>query len=118
MFKRTIFSQRPNEIISDDRFRQVEMAIAFKRLLCYHCRFEAIYKYAVQQIRRHPEIQVSDNEEVREDHRQIWKTIPRFALHARSLEIIHPVTGEKMHFKAPIPADFKTAMEILKNAQL
>ena len=79
MFKRTIFSQRPNEIISDDRFRQVEMANAFKRLLCYHCRFEAIYKYAVQQIRRHPEIQVSDNEEIREDHRQIWKTIPRFA---------------------------------------
>ena len=79
MFKRTIFSQRPNEIISDDRFRQVEMAIAFKRLLCYHCRFEAIYKYAVQQIRRHPEIQVFDNEEIREDHRQIWKTITRFA---------------------------------------
>ena len=48
----------------------------------------------------------------------ILKTIPRFALHARSLEIIHPATGEKMHFKAPIPADFKTAMEILKNAQL
>ena len=79
MFKRSIFSQRPNEIISDDRYRQVEMAIAFKRLICYHCRFEAIYKYAVQQIRRHPEIQVAEGEEVREDHRQIWKSMPRFS---------------------------------------
>ena len=79
VFKRTIFSERPNEIISDDRFCQVELAIAFKRLTCYHCRFEGIYKYTVQQIRRHPEIQVSKEEEIREDHRQMWKTIPRFA---------------------------------------
>lgn len=79
VFKRTIFSQRPNEIISDDRFCQVELAIAFKRVTCYRCNFEGIYKYAVQQIRRHPEIQVSEDEEIREDHLQIWKDIPRFA---------------------------------------
>lgn len=79
VFKRTIFSQRPNEIISDDRFCQVELAIAFKRVTCYRCNFEGIYKYTVQQIRRHPEIQVSEGEEVREDHLQIWKDIPRFA---------------------------------------
>ena len=45
------------------------------------------------------------------------KTIPRVALHARRLEINHPVTGKKMSFIAPIPTDFKTAMEILNNAQ-
>ena len=79
VFKRTIFSQRPDEIISNDRFCRVELAIAFKRLICYRCNFEGIYKYAVQQIRRHPEIQVSADEEIREDHLQIWKDIPRFA---------------------------------------
>jgi hypothetical protein len=78
-FKRTIFSQRPDEIISDDRFCQVELAIVFKRLTCYHCKFEGIYKYAVQQLRRHPEIQTAEDEEVREDHLRIWEGIPRFA---------------------------------------
>ena len=48
---------------------------------------------------------------------QLIKTIPRVALHARKLEIIHPVTSEKMSFIAPIPTDFKTAMEILKHAK-
>ena len=48
---------------------------------------------------------------------QMMKTIPRVALHARKLEINHPITCEKMSFTAPIPTDFTTAMEILKNAQ-
>ena len=78
VFKRTLFSQQPNEIISNDRFCQVELAIAFKRIACYACNFEGIYKYMVQQIRRHPEIKVSAEEEVREDHLQMWEAIPTF----------------------------------------
>ena len=35
----------------------------------------------------------------------------RQALHAYSLDFIHPVTGEKMHLEADIPTDMKTALE-------
>ena len=48
---------------------------------------------------------------------RLQKTISRVALHAWKLEISHPETGKKMSFTAPIPTDFKTAIEILKNAQ-
>ena len=48
---------------------------------------------------------------------RLLKTIPRVALHAKKLEISHPITGKKMSFSAPIPTDFKTAIEILRNAQ-
>ncbi len=78
VFKRSMFRQRPSEILSEDRFSQVELAIAFKKLTCYHCNFEAIYKYCVQQVRRHPEIRVAEGEEIRPDHQEIWKAIPRF----------------------------------------
>ena len=47
---------------------------------------------------------------------RLLKTISRVALHARRLEISHPITGEKMSFTAPIPNDFKIAIDILKNA--
>ena len=78
VFKRSIFRQRNDEILSENRFSQVELTIAFKKLTCYHCNFEAIYKYSVQQVRRRPEIQVAEGEEIRPDHREIWETIPRF----------------------------------------
>lgn len=78
VFKRSMFRQRTEEILSEDRFAQVELTIAFKKLTCYHCNFEAIYKYSVQQVRRRPEIQVAEDEEIRPDHREIWKAIPRF----------------------------------------
>ena len=48
---------------------------------------------------------------------QLIKTIPRVSLHARRLEINHPVTGEKMSFTSPIPTDFNNATEILRHAQ-
>jgi hypothetical protein len=78
VFKRSMFRQRADEVVFDDRFSQVELAIAFKKLTCYHCNFEAIYKYAVQQVRRHPEIRVGEGEEIRRDHQEMWKAIPRF----------------------------------------
>ena len=48
---------------------------------------------------------------------RLLKTITRVSLHAHRLEINHPANGKKMSFIAPIPTDFKTTMDILKNAQ-
>ena len=78
VFKRSMFRQLPNEVVSDDRFSQVELAIAFRKLTCYHCNFEGIYKYSAQQVRRHSEIRVGEGEEIRPDHQEMWKAIPRF----------------------------------------
>ena len=47
--------------------------------------------------------------------KQIIKTIGRVALHAYKIEIIHPVSNQKMEFKAPIPSEFKIAINFLKN---
>lgn len=33
------------------------------------------------------------------------------ALHSHSLDLVHPVTGENMHFEAPAPADFLACLE-------
>ncbi len=78
VFIRSMFQQHANGVLSEDRFSQVELTIAFKKLTCYHCNFEAIYKYSVQQVRRRPEIRVAEGEEIRPDHQAIWKAIPRF----------------------------------------
>ena len=79
VFRRTLFRQRPSQILTEDRFREVELAISFKRLACPRCHFEGIYKYWVQQVRRRPEIQIGEGEEVRDDHLELWRSIPRFA---------------------------------------
>ena len=36
------------------------------------------------------------------------KLIQRQALHAYNVEFLHPVTGEKMKFTAPVPDDMKS----------
>ena len=46
---------------------------------------------------------------------RINKIIPRVALHAKTLEIIHPSTEKKMVFDAPLPIDFMQTLDILKN---
>ncbi len=78
VFKRSMFRQRPDEPLSEDRFSQVELATAFKKLTCYHCNFESIYKYSVKQVRCHSEIRVDEGEEIRPDHQEMWAAIPRF----------------------------------------
>jgi 23S rRNA pseudouridine1911/1915/1917 synthase len=40
-----------------------------------------------------------------------YKILPRFALHARSLGFIHPVTGKKLHFEVDMPDDFKALVD-------
>ena len=47
--------------------------------------------------------------------KRIMRKIDRVALHARSIEIIHPETKEKIMFSAPIPDDIKKTIKILEN---
>ena len=70
---------RPGQLLYQDRYREIEMGIAFKKIDCRHCDFSGFYKYRVQQLRRRPRILVEEDQEVRLDHEEIWETIPRFA---------------------------------------
>ncbi len=40
-----------------------------------------------------------------------FEILPRQALHAATLGFIHPRTGQKMFFEAPLPPDFTTVLE-------
>ncbi|MBK6546691.1 MAG: RluA family pseudouridine synthase [Saprospiraceae bacterium] len=40
-----------------------------------------------------------------------YKLLPRFALHARSLGFIHPVTNKALYFEIDMPADFKQLLD-------
>lgn len=40
-----------------------------------------------------------------------FKIIPRQALHARTLSFDHPITGKRMHFESPLPADMQAVLE-------
>ncbi len=40
----------------------------------------------------------------------------RFFLHAASLDLPHPITGEKIHIDAPLPKTFEQALKRLKSA--
>ncbi|MGH9340581.1 MAG: hypothetical protein ACRD1R_13550 [Acidobacteriota bacterium] len=70
---------RKGDILHEDAFRQVELAVGFKKITCYNCGFDGFYKYRVQQIRRTSELTASEEDEIRPDHVDIWKTVPRFA---------------------------------------
>jgi 23S rRNA pseudouridine1911/1915/1917 synthase len=39
----------------------------------------------------------------------------RQALHAAAIEFTHPVTGQRLSFTAPPPADFAAALALLRN---
>jgi len=40
-----------------------------------------------------------------------FNILPRQALHARSLAFDHPVSGKRLEFEVPIPADMQEALE-------
>ncbi|MFN8288241.1 MAG: RluA family pseudouridine synthase [Chitinophagales bacterium] len=40
-----------------------------------------------------------------------FEILPRQALHAATLGFIHPTTGKKMFFEAPLPKDFQTVLD-------
>lgn len=42
---------------------------------------------------------------------------PRVLLHAKELSFIHPRTGKKLKFSAPLPPDFKQALKLLRMAK-
>lgn len=73
------FRRRPGRIVYEDRFRQVEMGIGFKKIVCSRCDFPGFYKYQAQEIRRREEILTASDEEARPDHLDMWETVPRFA---------------------------------------
>lgn len=44
-----------------------------------------------------------------------FKTLPRQALHAKTLGFIHPTTGEMMHFDTELPQDMQDVIEKWRN---
>ena len=40
-----------------------------------------------------------------------FRLLPRQALHARTLEFAHPLTGKRMKFESPLPADMQAVLE-------
>ena len=40
-----------------------------------------------------------------------FKTLPRQALHAKTLGFVHPTTGEKMSFTTEIPQDMQSCVK-------
>lgn len=43
------------------------------------------------------------------------RAFPRQALHASRLELEHPLTGKHMHWRAPLPADMVSLLEVLRD---
>lgn len=48
-----------------------------------------------------------------ETQRETWRGFPRQALHAERLEFTHPVSGEAVAARAPIPADLQRLIDVL-----
>ena len=44
----------------------------------------------------------------------VLRDFPRQALHALRIELVHPGSGDKLEFKAPLPADFLGLLESLR----
>jgi len=79
VFNSTLFASPAGQTIYEDRFRQIELSVGFRKLTCYRCDFASFYRFRVIQVRRSPQLLPSEEEDVREDHLQIWKDTPRFA---------------------------------------
>jgi 23S rRNA pseudouridine1911/1915/1917 synthase len=45
----------------------------------------------------------------------LHRALNRQALHAASLQFVHPITGAPMDFRSPIPLDMRTAVESLRS---
>jgi hypothetical protein len=79
VFNSNFFHEQPGQTLSEDRFRQVELAVGFRELVCHRCDFSSFYRYKTIQVRRRPELSADQDEETRADQREIWRQIPRFA---------------------------------------
>ena len=47
--------------------------------------------------------------------KKVLKTVNRVALHAESIEIIHPSTNKKVKFNVEVPNDIKNAIKVIKD---
>ncbi|MDX1380256.1 MAG: 23S rRNA pseudouridine(1911/1915/1917) synthase RluD [Xanthomonadales bacterium] len=45
---------------------------------------------------------------------QVLRAFPRQALHAEVLELVHPGSGERVRFEAPLPADYEVLLDDLR----
>jgi 23S rRNA pseudouridine1911/1915/1917 synthase len=45
---------------------------------------------------------------------EVLRAFPRQALHAETLELVHPGSGETVRFSAPLPGDFAALLEALR----
>ncbi|MCH7497632.1 MAG: RluA family pseudouridine synthase [Candidatus Marinimicrobia bacterium] len=45
---------------------------------------------------------------------RLARLLPRQALHAHSLAFAHPASGKRVRFTAPLPADFQSALDLLR----
>lgn len=52
----------------------------------------------------------------KEEVKHLLDLMPRQALHARTVGFVHPVTGERLFFDSPLPADMQSVLEILRMA--
>ena len=95
VFDATAERIRPRQLLYQDRFREIEMGVAFKKMACSRCDHTGFYKYRVKQVRRRPQILMGEGEEIRPDHEEIWETIPRFAEIPQTLKCkrCHEVLG-------------------------
>ncbi len=50
----------------------------------------------------------------RRSAREALARMPRQALHARLLGFLHPVTGERLRFEAPLPGDMRELLDFLR----
>jgi 23S rRNA pseudouridine1911/1915/1917 synthase len=48
--------------------------------------------------------------------KRVLELLEHQALHAGELSFIHPATGERVSFTAPAPADFRSALELLRGS--
>ena len=74
-----VSAEKGAEDTDRNRFSETEVETSFRRVICYECRHTAVYKYRVKKLRRRPEILTADDEQVRDDHLEIWEGVPRFA---------------------------------------
>ena len=100
----------------------VDEVLAGKRAALVHCRLETgrTHQIRVHLLERAGTPILSDKLYGRvskdEDLAAVAKTLGRQALHAAVLGFVHPTTGERLRFEAPLPHDLETALDALRAA--
>lgn len=51
------------------------------------------------------------------DEQALWRGFRRQALHAARLAFLHPRTGERVAWEAPLPADFEMMLDLLRSSR-